>query len=88
MPALIFPLRISTVQVSLRHETMQRYSACLLSAFFQDMRRRIHPSDRHILWRCKGHTEGIGNLFFRKRKILMRSDTKLLQPFASWSNSL
>ena len=23
-----------------------------------------------------------------KRKILMRSDTKLLQPFASWSNSL
>lgn len=25
---------------------------------------------------------------FSKRKILMRSDTKLLQPFASWSNSL
>ena len=24
----------------------------------------------------------------RKRQILMRSDTKLPQPFASWSNSL
>ena len=24
----------------------------------------------------------------RKRQILMRSDTKSLQPFASWSNSL
>ena len=24
----------------------------------------------------------------RKRQILMRLDTKLLQPFASWSNSL
>ena len=25
---------------------------------------------------------------YRKRQILMRSDTKLPQPFASWSNSL
>ena len=27
-------------------------------------------------------------LQIRKRQILMRSDTKLPQPFASWSNSL
>lgn len=29
-----------------------------------------------------------GKLLKRKRQILMRSDTKLPQPFASWSNSL
>ena len=28
------------------------------------------------------------NFYIRKRQILMRSDTKLPQPFVSWSNSL
>lgn len=27
-------------------------------------------------------------MFFRKRQIIMRLDTRLLQPFTSWSNSL
>ena len=31
---------------------------------------------------------GMITLVKRKRPILMRSDTKLPQPFASWSNSL
>lgn len=30
----------------------------------------------------------VESLLERKRQILMRSDTKLPQPFASWSNSL
>ena len=36
-----------------------------------------------LMWICNKL-----NLSFRKRQILMRLDTKLPQPFASWSNSL
>ena len=47
---------------------------------------KIHP----FLLRFGG---GVQNeyrkyIFISKRQILMRSDTKLPQPFASWSNSL
>ena len=41
---------------------MQHYNACLLNVSFLDIHERIHPTGRHILWHCKGHTEGIWNL--------------------------
>ena len=41
---------------------MPHYNACLPNVSFPDMHQRIYPSRRHILWHCKGHTAGIGNL--------------------------
>lgn len=37
---------------------------------------------------AKTYRDGKWVMFERNRKIMMRSDIKLLQPFASWSNSL
>ncbi len=61
MLVLIFPLRKSIVQVSLWHGIEQHYNVFLQSVSFQDMHQRNRPSDKHILWHCKGHTGGIWN---------------------------
>ena len=58
----ISPLQKSIAQASLWHEIMRHYNACLPIVSFQDMHQKIYPSDRHILWHCKGHTGSIWNL--------------------------
>ena len=44
----------------------------------------------HFYGSCKGadSTDYFTKQLKRKRQILIRSDTKLPQPFVSWSNSL
>ena len=58
----ISPLQKSIAQVSLWHGIKLRCNAYLRSVSFQDMHQMIYPSDRRILWHCKGHTGGIWNL--------------------------
>lgn len=74
-----------------------------LKQLLQNTKYSIHYYQREYMWQRKHIEELIDDLTsefldyyvpgdnrqkVRKRQIIMRSDAKLPQPFASWSNSL